>query len=129
MKSIYNEVFQLLNYNVYLNNAPDDAPTPYIVQRLSLEQLEFPFTIGRLEIHIWDKSKSALETLEIRDDVVETLNMTKLSTDDVCFCRLYLFSESFIPDEPGIYHYVLNFDLRAYKSSEAEAILAREGNM
>jgi hypothetical protein len=53
----------------------------------------------------------------------------KYTDDDIPGARFSLQMDDFVTDEPGIYHYVILFNIRLYKASEAEAVLAREGLM
>ena len=104
---------------------PPDTPKPYIVQMVGLRATDAPFPLnnGTLTLHLWDESPNATRILEMRERCVILFDASDIQTTDVISCRINLQGDDMIPDEPGIWHYVLMFSLRLYKSGEARQVL------
>ncbi len=105
-----------------------DTPKPYIVQTLDMRSTDAPWPLrnGTLQLHLWSGTPDAGQILKMRERIVVLLENRHFATSEVNSCRCRLFSEGFVPDEPGVWHFVIQFNLRLYKSAEAEAIINRE---
>ena len=116
--------------NVYPEQGPRDASFPYIVQSLTASETNAPWPMrqGRLDMHLWDEAATIERIMGMRDRVVALLDNWQTSSDELGGVRLWLASESFIPDENHIRHYVLQFIVRLYRVADAEAILTTEGS-
>lgn len=116
--------------NIYPEQGPRDAPFPYVVQSANAGETNAPWPMrqGRLEIHLWDEAATIERIMAMRDRVVALLDNWQSNSDDLGGVRVWLASESAIPDENHIRHYVLQFNVRLYRVADAEAILAMEGN-
>jgi len=110
--------------SLYPQWMPADTPKPYIVQMVEMIATDAPFALrsGSLTLHLWDDSTNADKILEMRNRIMELLENKMFSTSDVN-CRCWLYSDGFVTDEPDIWHFVIVFALRIYKSSEAEEIV------
>lgn len=117
--------------NVHPLSSPADTPVPYIVQELTLRETDKPFPLneGTLTLHLWDTGSNVTRILNMRSCVIALFNQLMYTDDDVSGARFNLQMDSFVTDEPGIYHYVILFNIRLYKASEAKAILEREDSM
>ncbi|AGG07978.1 hypothetical protein B1778_04325 [Dehalococcoides mccartyi] len=111
--------------------APADTPKPYIVHELSLRETDkpFPFCTGGLTIHLWDTGSNITRILSMRSRIIALFDQLLYNDEDISGARFNLQADNFVTDEPGIYHYVILFDIRLFKASEAESILEREGFM
>lgn len=107
---------------------PPDTVKPYIVQELEIRSTDAPFQLGSgsLTLHLWSESSSASEVLSMRDRILTLTENLDIVTADVNSCRCRLGSEGFIPDDPGIWHYVIVFNLRLIKSGDTARILDRD---
>ena len=116
--------------NIYPEQGPRDAPFPYLVQSVTASETNAPWPMrqGRLEIHLWDEAATIERIMGMRDRVVALLDNWQSNSDDLGGVRAWLASESAIPDENHIRHYVIQFNVRLYRVADAEAILAMEGN-
>lgn len=111
---------------IYPMATAPDTINPYIVNQLSFNEADTPMDTGLLIVHIWDKSPTASRVLEIKGRVYCLLNKKNIRTDEIGNCRVWYFSDGFIPDEPGYWHYIIQFNLRLVKTTELNAVIERD---
>jgi len=108
---------------------PPDTPKPYIIQMLTMKETDAPFPLrnGTLTLHLFDDDSNASRILNMRERLIYLLENKHFYTAEIISCRCWLADDGFGPDEPGVWHYVIIFNLRLYKSYEAAVILSRLG--
>jgi hypothetical protein len=104
--------------------APNDTPMPYLVQKLDFKDTEFfPVNQGTLQFDLWSRSPNADQILSMRKRLIEMLDQYNFDTDEVKGVRVWKYSDGFVPDDPGIWHYVILFSIRLYRASEVAVII------
>mgnify|MGYP000851222255 FL=1 len=124
LNDLFIEEIESVGYRVYPVDAPPDTPKPYIVNQITFNQSEFPMDTGLLIVHIW--GKTAAEALGIKSIIYKLLQYKNIHTSEILNCQSWFFSDGFIPDEPGIWHYVIQFNLRLFKSAELRDVIERD---
>lgn len=112
---------------LFLTWAQLDAQFPYLVHRIDIAPAE-PYMIRQATYYldIWSGKVNALEALVIRQRILALLDELEFSTDEAVGCRLWLQTDSFIPEtEDGIFHYAIQMNLRYYRASEVDSIISR----
>ena len=112
---------------LYLTWAISDAEFPYMVHRMDFRAgTIFPARIGTYYLDIWDDADNSETLLTIRQRIIGLLDQINFNTTDVKNVRLSLAADSFIPeDEPGIWHYAMQFDIYIWRQAELIAINSR----
>ncbi len=112
---------------VYPVQAGTDITMPYIVHRIDMRATDsaFPLRQGTYIVDIWSDRANMEEAAAIRKAVIELLDNRMVDNDEVTACRLSLQTDGFIPEEPGIWHYVIQFNIRFYRETETNAIITR----
>lgn len=114
---------------LYPVQATPDTVMPYMVHRLDISGGEpFPLRDGTYVIDIFSDSATIDEITAIRRLVIGLVDERIVTTADIQSARLWLQTDGFVQElEEGVWHYVLQLNVRWYRKGEAAAILARGG--
>lgn len=132
LTAIYNllkddgDFYELVADRIYPVFASPDTVTPYVVNQISFNESDNPMNTGLLIVHIWDKSPTASRALQIKERIYYLLDKLNIRTTEINNCRVWFFSDGFIPDEPGYWHYIIQFNLRLVKTTELNAVIERD---
>ena len=103
-----------------------DAAFPYLVNRIDFQGWTTdysPMRTGKYLIDLWSYSVNADEILAIRKEVLRLLNGYKFSTTEVDVARLWLQTDSFIPESTqGIWHYAMQFTIWAKADNNGQPL-------
>ncbi len=140
MQSILSEIYDTLtgdetlttamggSVKVYPIEATIDVSMPYLIHRIDLAP-PGDFWVkqaGTYVVDIYSDSSNIAEILSIRKRIIELLDERDMSTTEAGNIHLWKQTDGSIPtDEPGIYHYALQFNIRFFRISETEAIVSR----
>jgi hypothetical protein len=80
---------------------------------------------GLLIVYLWDTGTSAARILDMANRVFILLQYRDMYTEYVNKCRTWFFSGGFVQDEPGIWHYVMQFHLRLFRTKELADVINR----
>jgi len=113
--------------NLYLEQAPPDSPFPYMVHRIELRNITdySPERQGTYLVDLWSNSPNADEVLSICDRVDELIHNAEFETLELDEVWLWRQAETPVPDEPGIRHRNLQFNIRYLRLADAANILRR----
>jgi len=112
---------------VYPVWARPDAKMPYIVQMWDMRVTDepYPLRMATLWLHLWSEHSTTRQILLMRERAAVLLDALTFTTPAVSNARCRLATDGLIPDEPGIYHLAMRFDVRVYRATETYQILTR----
>jgi len=111
---------------LYPVQASPDTEFPFMVHRLDIGMLEpFPMREATYYLDIFSDGDNINEVTTIRQRLVTLLDETLFSPTDVSSVRMWLQTDGFVPEvESGVWHYVMQFNVRFYRAGETAAIIS-----
>lgn len=112
---------------LYPTLAGTDITMPYLVHRLDLRNITdwTPERAGTYIVDIWSDMTDIAEIMAIRKAIMDAIHNLDTTTAEVDRVWLWRQTDGFIADEPGIWHYVIQFNLKYLKLTDMSEILRR----
>lgn len=114
---------------LYSTWAKKDAPFPYVVYRLDLNNTtpNRVITEGTLYIDIWDYNQLERGALRIRKDIIRLLDARRVRLEEVASARINFENDAWVvEDTQNIWHRSMTFSVRMDRMAELRDISNRE---